>query len=225
VSNPLALAVLSCLNERPMHPYEISTTLRSRGKELSIKLNYGSLYAVVESLQKHGLIHALETTRSGRRPERTVYEITEAGITEFEDWLAELISTPVRDFTSLEAGLSLMPGLPPQEVARLLAQRAERLRMELRTIESMHAEAHWLPELFVVESHYRQAMLSAELSFVTELADRIRSGSFGGVKVWQRIHELREQGMLFEQIMSDPVQHLGEEARVLMLMRGDDGER
>ncbi|MGZ4650185.1 MAG: PadR family transcriptional regulator, partial [Kineosporiaceae bacterium] len=24
VSNPLALAVLSCLNERPMHPYEIS---------------------------------------------------------------------------------------------------------------------------------------------------------------------------------------------------------
>ncbi len=47
-SNPLALAVLACLVERPMHPYEISTTLRSRGKELSIKLNYGSLYSVVE---------------------------------------------------------------------------------------------------------------------------------------------------------------------------------
>src|SRR5690242_11005973 len=56
VSNPLALAVLACLTERPMHPYEISTTLRTRGKEKSIKLNYGSLYAVVESLQKHGLI-------------------------------------------------------------------------------------------------------------------------------------------------------------------------
>ena len=64
VSNPLALAVLSCLNERPMHPYEISTTLRNRGKEQSIKLNYGSLYAVVESLQKHGLI------RRARRPAR-----------------------------------------------------------------------------------------------------------------------------------------------------------
>ena len=35
VNNPLALAVLSCLNERPMHPYEISTTLRERGKEAS----------------------------------------------------------------------------------------------------------------------------------------------------------------------------------------------
>jgi hypothetical protein len=96
--------------------------------------------------------------------------------------------------------------------------------MELRTIESMHAEAHWLPELFVVESHYRQAMLTAELSFVTELADRIRSGSFGGVKVWQRIHELREQGMPFEQIMSDPVQHLGEEARILLSMPHGGGD-
>ena len=80
VSNPLALAVLSCLNERPMHPYEISTTLRSRGKEQSIKLNYGSLYSVVESLHKHGLITPRETTREGRRPERTVYEITAAGV-------------------------------------------------------------------------------------------------------------------------------------------------
>ena len=60
VSNPLALAVLGCLAERPMHPYEISTTLRSRGKEQSIRLNYGSLYSVVESLQKHRLIVAQE---------------------------------------------------------------------------------------------------------------------------------------------------------------------
>src|SRR3954452_13305451 len=135
VSNPLALAVLSCLSERPMHPYEISTTLRSRGKEDSIKLNYGSLYSVVESLQKHGLIAPRETTRAGRRPERTVYEITDAGTAEFEDWLAELLSTPVREFTSLEAGLSLLPGLPPDEVLRLLDKRCDNLRIELRSME------------------------------------------------------------------------------------------
>src|SRR4051812_14404238 len=96
-----------------MHPYEISTTLRTRGKESSIKLNYGSLYSVVEQLVKHELIRPRETTRSGRRPERTVYEITDAGLEELEDWLAELLSTPVREFTSLEAGLSLMPRPSP----------------------------------------------------------------------------------------------------------------
>ncbi len=57
-SNPLALAVLICLAERPMHPYEAATTLRQRGKQFSVRLNYGSLYAVVESLERRGLIEA-----------------------------------------------------------------------------------------------------------------------------------------------------------------------
>ena len=217
VSNPLALAVLSCLNERPMHPYEISTTLRTRGKEQSIKLNYGSLYAVVESLAKHGLISPMETTREGRRPERTVYEITEAGASEHDDWLAELLSTPVREFTSLEAGLSLMPGLEPDEVARLLGERAERLRMRLRQIEATHAamaEAG-LPRLFMVESEFQAHMLGAELEYVTRLAEQIAANELPGTSVWRRIHELRAGGMSFEEIVSDPVRHLGEEGRAL----------
>jgi DNA-binding PadR family transcriptional regulator len=217
VSNPLALAVLSCLNERPMHPYEISTTLRTRGKEQSIKLNYGALYAVVESLAKHGLVRPLETTREGRRPQRTVYEITEAGAAEHDDWLAELLSTPVREFTSLEAGLSLMAGLEPDEVVRLLDERAERLKIELRAIDATHAtmaEAG-LPRLFLVESEYRERMLGAELEYVARLAADIRTNALAGTSVWRRLHELRAGGMTFEEIVRDPVRHLGEEARAL----------
>ncbi|MFF2772837.1 PadR family transcriptional regulator, partial [Streptomyces bacillaris] len=56
VSNPLALAVLACLWEKPMYPYEMTTTMRERGKEDSIRLNFGSLYAVIKSLEKHGFI-------------------------------------------------------------------------------------------------------------------------------------------------------------------------
>ena len=217
VSNPLALAVLSCLNERPMHPYEISTTLRTRGKEQSIKLNYGSLYAVVESLTKHGLIRPLETSREGRRPQRTIYEITEAGMAEHDDWLAELLSTPVHEFTSLEAGLSLMAGLEPEEVARLLHERAERLRIELRAIDATHvtmAEAG-LPRLFLVESEFRERMLQAELEYITRLAHEIRTDELPGTAVWRKLHELRAGGMSVEEILSDPVRHLGEEARAL----------
>ena len=217
VSNPLALAVLSCLSERPMHPYEINTTLRNRGKEQSIKLNYGSLYAVVESLQKHGLITSRATTREGRRPERTVYEITQAGVEEFEDWLAELLATPVREYTSLEAGLSLIAGLPPDEASRLLAERAEKLRVALRSLEGAEQASGemGLPEVFIVEHRYRHAMLSAELAFVADVAKRIDSAEFGGTKVWQRLHELRAEGMSFEEVLADPVRYLGEEAAIL----------
>jgi len=217
VANPLALAVLGCLAEKPMHPYEISSTLRSRGKERSIKLNYGSLYAVVESLVKHGLIAAKETQRAGRRPERTVYTITEAGQAEFESWLAELISAPVRDFASLEAGLSLMAGLAPDEVAQLLTERSRALRMELGALAegARIGEEMGLPEIFSIEDRYRRAMLTAELDFVTGLAASIRDSSLGGTKLWRRLYELKADGLSFEEIMADPVRHLGEEARVL----------
>lgn len=218
VANPLALAVLSCLLERPMHPYEISTTLRERGKEQSIKLNYGSLYSVVESLTKHGLIQAQETRRDGRRPERTVYAITEAGQIEFEDWLSELLSTPVKEFTALEAGVSLMPGLPPDEVARLLEQRAEKLRLDVHALDTMHemSRERGLADLFLVESQYRRTMLAAELEFVANLARDIRSATFPGTKLWRRLHELRDQGVSVAEIFADPVGHLGEEARALL---------
>lgn len=220
VSNPLALAVLACLTERPMHPYEISSTLRSRGKEQSIKLNYGSLYSVVDALARHGLIEAQETVREGRRPERTVYAITAAGAAEFEDWLAELLSTPVREYTSLEAGLSLLPGLPPDEVARLLEERVARLVVELGSLNAalQLSEQDRLPELFIVEVQYRKALLEAEAAFVTRLAERIRTGDLGGARWWRRIHELTGQGLTFGEILSDPVTHLGEEAADLTFL-------
>jgi DNA-binding PadR family transcriptional regulator len=200
-----------------MHPYEISTTLKERGKEQSIKLNYGSLYSVVESLQKHGLIRAQETSRAGRRPERTVYAITEEGEHEFTDWLAELLSAPVKEFTSLEAGLSLMPGLPPDDVAGLLESRAEKLRTEVTALESLHESARQqgLPDLFVIESIYRVRMLSTELEFVTALVRDIRSDAMAGTKSWRRMHELRAEGVTIEAIFADPVRYLGEEGRAL----------
>jgi DNA-binding PadR family transcriptional regulator len=200
-----------------MHPYEISQTLRYRGKEQSIKLNYGSLYSVVESLRKHGLIQAQETVREGRRPERTVYTITDAGSAEFEDWLAELLSTPTREYTSLEAGLSLIAGLHPDEAARLLEVRSRNLVVELRQLRASHDAARdmQLPEIFLVESVFREVMLEAELGFVTKLAADIRTEALQGTSGWRRIHELRASGVSMEEILADPVGHLGEEGRAL----------
>ena len=83
VSNPLALAVMALLYERPMHAYEMVTLMRERGKHESVRLRYSSLYSVVEALVRDGLISPRETVREGRRPERTVYELTGEGSVEF----------------------------------------------------------------------------------------------------------------------------------------------
>src|ERR1700744_265536 len=94
VGNLLALSLLTMLMERPMYPYEMATSLRHRGKDESIKINWGSLYTVVQNLEKHGFIEAVEVAREGRQPERTTYRITEEGRDELRDWLRELLRGP-----------------------------------------------------------------------------------------------------------------------------------
>ncbi|MEV8411859.1 helix-turn-helix transcriptional regulator, partial [Streptomyces niveus] len=92
LGNPLALAVMALLSERPMHPYEIARTLRQRGKENSVKINFGSLYTVVQNLQKHGYVEVADVQRQGNRPERTLYGLTGAGREEMLDWQATAVA-------------------------------------------------------------------------------------------------------------------------------------
>src|SRR5260370_29762808 len=163
VNNPLALAVLACLFERPMPPYEMASTVGERGKDQSIKLNYGSLYTVAEALQQHGLIVAQETERAGRRPERPIYRLTDAGRMELIDWVSELLSTPAKEFTRFEAGLSLAGGLPPEDVAALLTQRCRALQMAISRDRStlQVVQQQGLPRGFRLDGEYPPAMAAA----------------------------------------------------------------
>ena len=191
VSNPLALAVLGLLGERPMHPYEMSSTLRERAKEQSIKLNYGSLYSVVDALLRHNLIEVHDVVREGRRPERTVYAITDTGRIEYVDWLSELMSVPVKEFTQFEAALSLMPVLPPDDVRRLLETRLSRLDAEIAAMGGVMDEMakQGMPYLWAIEADYARALKRAEREFVVDLIDKIKKGTLDGVDVWRRAHE------------------------------------
>ena len=191
----MALAILACLYERPMHPYEMATTMRTRNKDESIKLNYGSLYSVVDALQRGGLIETQETTREGRRPERTVYRITDAGVHELLDWLGELLSTPVKEYTQFEAGLSFLPVVAPAEAATLLRARVNRLDMELTGRRSVSAalDDH-IPRLFSVEYEYKTTLLEAELAWLRTLVDDIDRGTLGGSEIWAAIHAPTDGG-------------------------------
>ncbi|GAA1704893.1 PadR family transcriptional regulator [Fodinicola feengrottensis] len=195
ISNPLALAVLGLLFEKPLHPYDMVATLRDREKHDSINIKYGSLYTVVRALERDGLIVGAGTVREGRYPERTLYEITPAGRVEFHDWLAELIGTPQQEFPQFLAGLSLLPGLPPAEAANLLEARAEKLAArvaELRTQLAERPADFW--EVFVIEDDYRLTVFTAELDWVRRLAARIRSDDLSGIAELRELHRHHGSG-------------------------------
>jgi DNA-binding PadR family transcriptional regulator len=204
-SNPLALAVLALLFERPMHPYEMAATLKQRHKEDSIKLRYGSLYTVIEHLVARALIAAKETSREGKRPERTVYALTGVGYDTLRDWMRDLLRDPVKEYPQFEAGLCLLPVLPPEEAIALLRERTLRLagtvaqlEVQLAYVLSQDTAAvagtqelpaalagQKVPPLFIVETEFRLALTKAELAFVNELIRRLVEDGWGPIELWR----------------------------------------
>jgi DNA-binding PadR family transcriptional regulator len=205
-TNPLALAVLALCFERPMHPYEMAATLKRRQKHESIKLRYGSLYTVIELMTSRGLIRSKETSRGGKRPERTVYALTPAGRDLLRSWMRHLLAEPAKEFPQFEAALCLLPVLPPDEAVALLRDRRSRLqeklmqmRAELQDIlgktfaevagadEELPAPLLGLkfPAILVVENEYRLTLVKAELDFVTELVRRITEQGWGPTSLWR----------------------------------------
>jgi DNA-binding PadR family transcriptional regulator len=189
-SNPLALAVLVSLYEKPMHPYEVAQTLRARAKQDSVRLNYGSLYAVVESLEKKGFIKATGTLREGRRPQRTVYAITEEGSVEMTDWLTELLGTPTKEYPAFMAGLSFIAALSPEDAEAALRRRADALRLRVLTMRGAMKAAleAGLPRIFELEAEYEERLLTAELDYTKALLEELSSGSLAGLDLWRGFH-------------------------------------
>ncbi|MEV5915350.1 PadR family transcriptional regulator [Streptomyces chartreusis] len=193
LGNPLALAVLTTLWQKPMHPYEIAQTLRQQGKDASTKINYGSLYTVVQNLEKHGFVEVTEVQKQGNRPERTVYGLTETGREEMTEWLSDLMAVPAKEYPIFETALSLMGALPPDEVVRLLEERVKALEVQAASgrgaLEKLYET---LPRLFLVETEYQLHMVEAQTEWVRGFLEEIRKGTLPGVEPWRRYHETGE---------------------------------
>src|SRR5580704_2911514 len=127
------------------------------------------------------------TVLEGKRPQRTVYAITDAGATEMTDWLTELIGTPAKEYPAFMAGLSFLPALDPDDALAALQRRAEALTVKivaLRGVEKAARDAG-LPRIFALEAEYEEGQLVAEFKFVTSLADDMAAGTLEGLDMWR----------------------------------------
>jgi DNA-binding PadR family transcriptional regulator len=190
VSNLLGLTLLSQLMERPRYPYEMASVLRERGKDQAVKINWGSLYTVVQNLEKHGFIEAVQVAREGRQPERTTYRITDAGQAELADWLRELLGEPEREYTRFEAGLSDGGILGPDEVGALLHRRLAALEADNDRVQAeLEKAGEHVPRIFLIENEYHIAMRRAEADWVRGLLAELDGGTFPGMDFWRALHD------------------------------------
>ncbi|MBV8085868.1 MAG: PadR family transcriptional regulator [Chloroflexi bacterium] len=174
----LSLAVLAFLTEQPHHAYDMERMIRDRHKEFAAG-KPRSLYHAVERLARSGLIEPAETTREGRRPERTVYRITEDGREQFAAWVSELLEQPQPEYPQVTVAVSFISYVEPARAVEALRSRIVHLEAEIAGIDAalraLHGEMH-LPRLVLLEHECRRTLRQAECDWVRSLIEQIQSG-------------------------------------------------
>ncbi len=175
----VALTTLGLLSEQPCHPYEIQRLLRERHKSYAVGKTR-TLYRAIEELEAAGFIEPLETSRDGRRPERTVYRITAEGCEELENWLGDLLATPVHEVPVFSVAVGLLGYISQDRAEAALASRLVALQAHNLSLDATLRLAQddlGLPRLVLLELEHAIALGTAELSWVRSLIADMQSGA------------------------------------------------
>lgn len=175
---PVGIAILALLVREPMHPYEMRHRIRKQEIDRIMKFTHGTLYSTVERLAADGLIEPVEVNREGRRPERTVYRVTETGQDQLIDALRDGLMRTTDEYPRLVTMLAFASLLAPEEVADLLDRR--RIVIEARlSADSAALDAtikQGLDRIHIIEVEYLIALLRAERDWIIATVDDIRAG-------------------------------------------------
>jgi DNA-binding PadR family transcriptional regulator len=174
---PMALAAMELLHDGPKHPYEIHQTMQEREVWRLLKLTTGSLYHAIERLERDGLIEAVETSREGRRPERTIYQLTDAGRDAFAERLRALVAEPATEYPLYAVAIAFLHTLDRSDALVQLRRRAMTLEAQLAADRVYHER---LTEAGIHELYWAEADLShihrkAELAWTKNLLERLET--------------------------------------------------
>ena len=163
------LTILGLLAERgPMHGHQIRRTAELTNAEVWGGITGGALYAELRKLDGEGLIQAVREEQVGRRPARTVYQITEEGRLELA--------------VQRDAALDVVFGSAPAELGERLAARRRRVAGQLETMagerERLTAQGV-LPPLAVTAFRRGELRLEAELRWHEEYERHLVAGLAG----------------------------------------------
>jgi DNA-binding PadR family transcriptional regulator len=180
---PPGLAILSLLWRQPMHPYEIRHRIRVQEIDRVMKVTHGTLYSTVDRLTAAGLIQPVETSREGRRPERTVYEITGLGRDQLFDALRDGLMRVTPDYPGLAMVLTFAQLLEPGEVAELLERRSIEAESQLSGMNAavdaalkQRAQRFGLTRANLLETEYLITLKRAELDWLRSVVADLREG-------------------------------------------------
>ncbi|MFI9379610.1 PadR family transcriptional regulator [Kutzneria sp. NPDC052558] len=158
-----------------MHGYAIRQAAQLDRTELWTDVKPGSLYSVLKRMADEGLVRVARTERDGNPPERTVFEITEAGRAELvRQRDAALLDVRLRP-DPVDLALQFTPDLSPDRLTTLFTVRRQAVAEQLAQFRREQVTA--APDLTGLEPlifEHCVARLEAELAWHDRVLDRLR---------------------------------------------------
>ncbi|MCW3841717.1 PadR family transcriptional regulator [Micromonospora yasonensis] len=171
-------AVLALLARGPSYGYELKGAFEAAVGPQWGPLNIGHLYQILDRLSRDGLVVAERQTQPVK-PDRVVYEITPAGRTELDRWLAEPSprSGGFRDDFFLKVTAAARSG-EAATVRTVLGNQRAHLMRELRNLDGLRRRADDPVVRLLLSAASRH--VEADLAFVDD-AESALLGDGGGV--------------------------------------------
>jgi DNA-binding PadR family transcriptional regulator len=175
------LTILGLLAERgPMHGHQIRRAAELTNAEVWGGITGGALYAELRRLAAEGLIRPVRTEQVGRRPARTVYELTDDGQIELVVQRDAALRVIFGSTDPLSVVLLFAPGSDAAELSAQLTARSRQVQLQL---DQMSAERERLTALGLLTPLAIAAFRRGELRLEAELrwhAEFERAESTGG---------------------------------------------
>jgi len=175
--------ILGLLAERgPMHGHQIRRTAELTNTEVWGGITGGALYAELRKLDGEGLIQTVREEQVGRRPARTVYQITEEGRLELILQRDAALDVVFGSADPLSVVLLFAAGTDPADLGERLAARRRRVVAQLEaTAEERERLTRQgvLAPLDVAAFRRGELRLEAELRWHDEFEGRLAAGPAG----------------------------------------------
>jgi DNA-binding PadR family transcriptional regulator len=163
------MVILWLLAEGPLYGYRIKRILEDEGLGFWLPIDYASIYTVLRTLAKGGLIKTVAIEREGQRPERTRYKITREGRQHLAGLLERAWREPRGLADPLQLALAARSELAEDRIQDLLSERVSALRTRLESLDRLARSA---PAADMVDR--QRALTQAELGWAET---QVRSSS------------------------------------------------
>jgi DNA-binding PadR family transcriptional regulator len=174
------LVILGLLRQRSLYGYEIKQIIEDHMGDWT-SIAFGSIYFALDKLAEEGFVEKVSVEQKGKRPSRSVYQITELGREEFLRLLRESWQQVEREYYSLDVCLFFLESLPLEEVKQYLRTRHSALQESLQYIQNHRDEQLSNPEVPLLAGAIFDHTLihtQAELNWLSDLLQKIENDNF-----------------------------------------------